>query len=144
MTLIIQTLCTSFKRELLQGVHNLSNPGGDTFKVALYTSSATLDASTTVYTTANEVPATGGYTTGGNTLVTITPASSDGVAFAGFENTSWAASTITAAGALIYNSSKANKAVAVLSFGGNESSIAQSFNLIFPPTNSQTAIIQID
>src|SRR5210317_569216 len=108
---ITQAMCTSFKVDLLDGEHDF---GVDTFKIALYTSSATLDATTTAYSVTNETSGTG-YTAGGNTLtVSTTPTSSGTTAFISFNNTTWSTATITARGALIYNSSNADKAVAVL------------------------------
>ena len=141
---ISQAMCTSFKVELLDGVHNF-NTGGDTFKIALYTSSATLDASTTVYTTSGEVSSSGtNYTAGGNTLsVSQVPTSSGTTAYLDFADTTWLAATITARGALIYNSSKSNKAVAVLDFGSDKTSTAGDFTIIFPTADASNAIIRI-
>lgn len=140
---ISQSMCTSFKVELLDGVHNFDT-GGDTFKIALYTSSATLGASTTAYTTSDEVPSTGNYTAGGNTLtVSTTPTSSGTTAYLSFANTTWSAATITARGALIYNSSKSNKAVAVLDFGSDKTSTSGDFSIIFPTADASNAIIRI-
>lgn len=139
---ISQAMCTSFKVELMQAVHNFSNPGGNTFKIALYTSSATLGASTTAYTTSNEVVGTG-YTAGGNTLTSVTPTSSGTTAFTDFADTTWSSSTITARGALIYNSSQADKAVIVLDFGSDKSSSSGDFTIIFPTANASDAIIRI-
>lgn len=135
---ITQTTCTSFKVELLTGTHNFSS---DTFKIALYTGAATLNADTTVYTTSNEVSATG-YTAGGNTLtVSTTPTSSSTIAYVSFSNTSWS-SALTARGALIYNSSKSNKAVAVLDFGADKTSTG-TFTVTFPAANATSAIVRI-
>lgn len=135
---ITQTTCTSFKVELLTGTHNFSS---DTFKIALYTGAATLNADTTVYTTSNEVSATG-YTAGGNTLtVSTTPTSSSTIAYVSFSNTSWS-SALTARGALIYNSSKSNKAVAVLDFGADKTSTS-TFTVTFPAANATSAIVRI-
>ena len=140
---ISQAMCTSFKVELLDAVHNFG-AGGDTFKIALYTSSATLGASTTAYTTSGEVPSTGNYTAGGNTLtVSVVPTSSGTTAYLSFANTTWAAATITARGALIYNSSKSNKAVAVLDFGSDKTSTAGNFTIVFPTADASNAIIRI-
>ena len=135
---ITQTTCTSFKVELLTGTHNFSS---DTFKIALYTGAATLNADTTVYTTSNEVSATG-YTAGGNTLtVSTTPTSSSTIAYVSFSNTSWS-SALTARGALIYNSSKSNKAVAVLDFGADKTSTS-TFTVTFPAADATSAIVRI-
>ena len=116
---ITTAMCTSFKQEVLEALHDFNTTSGSVFKIALYTSAATLDASTTVYSTSNEVVGTG-YTAGGNTLTNIDPVTSGTTAFADFADTTWTSATITAAGALIYNSSQSDKAVAVLSFGGED------------------------
>ena len=135
---ITQTTCTSFKVELLTGTHDFSS---DVFKIALYTGSATINADTTVYTTSNEVSATG-YTAGGNTLtVSTTPTSSGTIAYVSFSNTSWS-SAFTARGALIYNSSKSNKAVAVLDFGADKTSTS-TFTVTFPAADATSAIVRI-
>ena len=140
---ISQAMCTSFKVELLDAVHNFG-AGGDTFKIALYTSSATLGASTTAYTTSGEVPSTCNYTAGGNTLtVSVVPTSSGTTAYLSFANTTWAAATITARGALIYNSSKSNKAVAVLDFGSDKTSTDGDFTINMPTADASNAIIRI-
>lgn len=139
---ITQAMCTSFKVELLQGVHNFTASTGDVFKIALYTSSASLDASTTVYTTSNEVVGTG-YTAGGNTLTNVTPTSSGTTAFTDFADTTWSTATITARGALIYNSSDSNKAVCVLDFGSDKTSTAGNFTIVFPTADATNAIIRI-
>ncbi len=139
---ITQAMCTSFKVEILQGVHNFTNTTGDTFKIALYTSSATLDATTTAYSTSNEVSGTG-YTAGGNALTNVTPTSSGTTAFTDFADTTWSTATITARGALIYNSSQSNKAVAVLDFGSDKTSTAGDFTIIFPTADASNAIIRI-
>lgn len=140
---ISQSLCTSFKVELLTATHNFTASTGDTFKIALYTSSATLGASTTAYTTSNEVPSTGNYSAGGNTLTNITPTSSGTTALTDFADTTWSNATITARGALIYNSSKSDKAVAVLDFGSDKSSTSGDFSIIFPAATASDAIIRI-
>lgn len=141
---ISQAMCTSFKVELLDGVHNFDT-GGDTFKIALYTSSATLGASTTAYTTSNEVSSSGtNYTAGGNTLtVSQVPTSTGTTAFLDFADTTWSSATITARGALIYNSSQSNKAVAVLDFGADKTSTNGDFTIIFPTADASNAIIRI-
>lgn len=139
---ISQAMCTSFKVELLQGVHNFTNSTGNTFKIALYTSLADLSATTTAYTTSEEVVGTG-YTAGGNTLTNVTPTSSGTTAFTDFADTTWSSSTITARGALVYNSSAANRSVIVLDFGSDKSSSAGDFTIIFPTANASDAIIRI-
>lgn len=138
---ITQGMATSFKVELLNGTQNFS---ADTFKIALYTSSASLGEGTTAYTTSNEVPSTGNYTAGGNTLtVNVTPTSSGNVAYVSFANTSWANATITANGALIYNNSKSNAAVAILAFGGDKTSTNGTFAVNFPTADASNAIIRL-
>jgi hypothetical protein len=139
---ITQAMCTSFKVELLQAVHNFTTTTGNVFKIALYTSSANLDATTTVYGTTNEVVGTG-YTAGGNTLTNVTPTSSGTTAFTDFADTTWSNSTITARGALIYNSSQSNKAVCVLDFGTDKTSTSGSFTIVFPAATASDAIIRI-
>jgi len=139
---IVQAVCTSFKKELFTGTHNFTADTGDTFKMALYTSDASLGASTTAYTTTEEVVGTG-YTAGGTTLTNITPSSSGTTAYIDFDNATWPASTITARGALIYNSSQSNKAVAVIDFGTDKASSSSTFTVSFPVADSSTAIIKI-
>lgn len=138
---IQQAMCTAFKVDLLAGEQDFDT---DVFKIALYTSAATLDATTTVYTTSNEVPSTGNYTAGGNTLtVSVTPTFTGTTAFVSFANTTWSAATITARGALIYNSSKSNKAVAVLDFGSDKTSTSGDFTINFPTADASNAILRI-
>lgn len=139
---ISQAMCTSFKVELLDGIHDFGS-GGDTFKIALYTSAATLSATTTAYTTSDEVVGTG-YTAGGNTLVVSqVPTSTGTTAFLDFADSTWSSATITARGALIYNSTKANRAVCVLDFGGDKTSTNGNFTVIFPAADASNAIIRI-
>lgn len=140
---ITQAMCTSFKVELLQGVHNFTASTGDVFKLALYTSSATLGASTTAYSATNEVANSGTYSAGGGTLTNITPTASGTTALTDFDDLSFTSATITARGALIYNSSDSNKAVAVLDFGGDKISTAGTFTIQFPAATSSDAIIRI-
>lgn len=138
---ITQAMSTSFKVQLLNGQQNFS---ANTFKLALYTSSASLDENTTAYTTSNEVASAGNYTAGGNTLtVSVTPTNTGNVAYISFANTSWANATITAAGALIYNSSQSNSAVCVLSFGGDKTSTNGTFAVNFPTADASNAIIRL-
>jgi len=139
---ISQAMCTSFKQELLEAVHNFKNSGGDTFKIALYTSSASLGAGTTAYTTSNEVSGTG-YTAGGNTLTRVDPSSSGTTALTDFANSTWSSSTITARGALIYNDTDSDKAVAVLDFGADKVSSGGDFTISFPAADANNAIIRI-
>lgn len=139
---ITQSIAASFKQELLAGIHDFTESTGDTFKIALYTSSATLDSSTTAYSSTNEVVGDG-YTAGGGELVIATgsPFLSGTVAFIDFDDYTWTTATISAAGALIYNSSKSNKAIAILSFGGTYSSTAGDFTISFPAATSSTAVL---
>ena len=146
---ITQAMATSFKVEILDGIHNFgvgvirASTAADTFKIALYTSAATLSAATTAYTTSNEVVGTG-YTAGGNTLtVSVVPTSSGTTAYLSFSNTSWSTATITARGALIYNSTQSNAAVAILDFGSDKTSTDGDFTIIFPTATNTTAIIRI-
>ena len=138
---ITQAMCDSFKVQLLNGQQNFL---ANTYKIALYTSSATISNATTAYTSSGEVASGGGYTTGGNTLtVSTNPTSTGNVAYLSFANSSWSAATITAAGALIYNSSFNNAAVASLSFGGDKTSTSGTFTVIFPTADASSAIIRI-
>jgi len=139
---ITQALCTSFKVELLTGTHNFTATTGDSFKIALYTSSATLGATTTAYSSTNEVSGTG-YTAGGAALTEVTPTSSGTTAYVDFGDATWSSATITARGALIYNSTDSNKAVAVLDFGADKVSTNGDFTVQFPTADSSTAIIRI-
>ena len=139
---ITQAMCTSFKQQLLEGTHNFKNSGGSTFKLALFTSSATLGASTTAYATTNEVSGTG-YSAGGNTLTRVDPSTSGTTAFTDFADTTFSTATITANGALIYNSSASDKAVIVLAFGGDKTSTAGDFTVQFPTADASNAIIRI-
>lgn len=136
---ITQAMCTSAKVDFLGGVIDLDT---DVMKIALYTSAATLDATTTAYTTSNEVVGTG-YTAGGNTLTGATISSSGTTAFVDFADTTWTTATITARGALIYDSSQSNKAVAVLDFGADKTSTAGDFTVVFPVNDATNAIIRI-
>lgn len=140
---ISTAFCTSFKQGLMQALHDFDNPGGHTFKIALYTSSAVLGASTTAYTTSDEVTTGGGYSAGGNTLVSVTPTTSGTTAFTDFADTTWSSSTITANGALIYNSNSANASCVVLAFGSDKSSSNGDFQIVFPTANASDAIIRI-
>jgi len=139
---ITQAMCTSFKVELLTGTHDFTNSTGDTFKLALYTSSATLDASTTAYTVTNESSGLG-YTAGGGTLTNVTPTSSGTTAFTDFADLTFSSATITARGCLIYNDTDSDKAVAVLDFGGDKTSTNGDFTIQFPAADASNAIIRI-
>jgi VCBS repeat-containing protein len=148
---IAQAMCTSFKKELLEGVHNFKNSGGDTFKLALYaeggggksSTTATLGAATTAFTTTGEVANSGSYSSGGGTLTRVDPTTSGTTAFTDFADLSFTTATITAMGALIYNSSDSNKAVAVLDFTSNKTSTAGTFTIQFPTADASNAIIRI-
>lgn len=139
---ITQAMCTSFKQQLLTGTHNFTNTTGNTFKIALFTSSATLGAATTAYSTTNETSGTG-YSAGGNTLTNVTPTSSGTTAFTDFADTTWSTASITARGALIYNSSASDAAVVVLDFGADKTSTAGDFTIQFPTADASNAIIRI-
>lgn len=140
---ITQAMCTSFKTELLTATHDFTNGTGNSFKIALYTSSASLDATTTAYTATNEVSGTG-YTAGGEALTNVTPTSSGTTAFTDFEDVTWSSATITARGALIYNDTAAgDPSVVVLNFESDKASTAGDFVIQFPTANASEAIIRI-
>ena len=145
---ITQTATTSFKVELLQAVHNFGPTSPDTFKIALYTGDSSIGATTTVYTTTNEVTGTG-YTAGGNTLsISVSPTSGTNLsnvitAYVSFSNTSWVSATFTARGALIYNATQGNKSVAVLDFGSDKTVNNDTFQVIFPTPDANSAIVRI-
>jgi hypothetical protein len=148
---ISQALATSFKVQLLTATHNFgtapirATTAADTFKIALYTSGADLSASTLTYTTSGEVPSTGNYTAGGNTLsISVVPTSTGTTAYLSFSNTTWVNSTITnARGALIYNSTQGNAAVAIFDFGSDKSTTSGDFTIVFPAANATNAVIRI-
>lgn len=136
-------MCTSFKQEILQGVHDFTASTGNSFKLALYTSSATLDASTTAYSVTNEASGSG-YSAGGAALTNVTPTTSGTTAFTDFDDLTFSAATITARGALIYNDTAAgDPAVVVLDFGSDKTSTSGDFTIIFPTADSSNAIIRI-
>jgi hypothetical protein len=139
---ITQAMCTSFKLALLDGEMDFSSDTSQVFKIALYTSSASLDATTTAYTTSNEVTGTG-YTAGGNTLTVVAPTTSGTTAFLDFNDTTWAAASITARGALIYKSGGGNPAVAVLNFGADITSTNGDFTIQFPTADASNAILRL-
>jgi|11BtaG_2_1085332.scaffolds.fasta_scaffold23486_2 hypothetical protein len=142
---ITQAMCTSFKQALLDGEMDFSSNTAQTFKIALYTSSASLAAATTAYTTSNEVSGSG-YSAGGNTLTISTNPTNGGsgtTVFLSFSNTTWTSSTITARGALIYKSGGGNPSVAVLDFGSDKSSSNGDFQIQFPTADATSAIIRI-
>jgi hypothetical protein len=137
-------MCTSFKQEILQGVHNFTASTGNTFKLALYTDSASFTAATTAYTVTNEVGNSGTYAAGGGTLTNITPTTSGTTAFTDFDDLSFTSATITARGALIYNDTAAgDPAVVVLDFGSDKTSTAGTFTIQFPTADASNAIIRV-
>jgi len=150
-------LCTSFKKELLEGVHNFKNSGGNTFKLALFTnsqagndnlggSSTTMDATVTAYSSSasNEVSNSGDYTAGGGSLTRVDPTTSSTTAFTDFSDLTFGSATITARGALIYNdSASGDPAVCILDFGSDKSSSSGNFTIVFPTADSSNAIIRI-
>lgn len=137
-------MCTSFKSELMQAKHNFTASTGNTFKLALYTNSASFTAATTAYTATNEVSASGSYTAGGGSLTNITPTTSGTTAFTDFADLSFTSATITARGAMIYNSSQAgNPSVVILDFGSDKTSTSGTFQIIFPTPDASNAIIRI-
>ena len=150
-------VCNSFKTEVLTAVHNFSSSGGNTFKLAMYTNLASPTKSTTVYTapadgaadptSTNEITSTGtNYTTGGNSLTSVTPALSSDTAVCDFSDTNWTSATITARGAIIYNSDATpdnEQAVCVLDFGGNKTCTAGTFTIQFPLPNDSAGIIRL-
>ena len=139
---ITSTLTTSFKVELLKGNHNFTNSSGDTYKLALYTSSATLGATTTSFTTTGQASGTN-YSTGGGTFTNVTPTSTGTTAVTDFSDLTFGTATITARGCMIYNSSDSNKSVATIDFGGDKTSTAGDFTIVFPAKAASTAIIRI-
>jgi len=140
---ITQAVCTSFKQEILVEGHDFTATTGDTFKIALYSSSATLSASTTAYSATNEVSNSGTYTAGGGSLTAVTPTTSGTTALCDFSDISFTSATITARGALIYNSSASNKAVVVLDFGGDKTSTSGTFTMQFPAADASNAILRL-
>lgn len=141
---ISQTATTSFKVELAQGLHNFGPTTPNTFKIALYTSSASLGSTTTAYTATGEVANGSGYTTGGETLVvSTTPTSSGTTMLLSFSDVTWAGASFTARGALIYNSTNANRSVAVLDFATDQTGTGNNFIIRFPSSNVTSAIIRI-
>ena len=136
-------MCTSFKKELLEGLHNFKNSGGSTFKLAMYTNSASFTAATTAYTTSNEVSGTG-YSAGGGTLTRVDPSSSGTTGLTDFSDLTFGSSSITARGCLIYNdSASGDPAVVVLDFGSDKTSSSGDFTVQFPAADASNAIIRI-
>ena len=136
-------MCTSFKKELMEGVHNFMNSGGSTFKLALYDNNASFTAATTAYTTSNEVSGTG-YSAGGGTLTRVDPSTSGTTALTDFADLTFSSATITARGALIYNDSATGDPTGVvLDFGADKTSSAGDFTIVFPTADASNAIIRI-
>ena len=142
---ITSAICTSFKQELLVGTHNFTATTGNTFKIALYTSSATLGAGTTAFSSSNEITNSSGtaYTSGGATLTSVTPTTDSTTAICDFSDVSFTDASFTANGALIYNSSQSNKACAVIAFGGDKTVSSGTFTIQFPTADASNAIIRI-
>jgi hypothetical protein len=139
---ITSAICTSFKQELLVATHNFTASTGDTFKLALYSSSATLGATTTAYVTTGEATGTN-YSAGGSNLTSVTPTTSGTTAVCDFADLTFGTATITARGCLIYNSTDANKSVAAIDFGGDKTSTAGDFTIVFPSPTATGAIIRL-
>ena len=139
---IIQTLTTSFKVEVAQGLHNFTTGTGDVFKLALYTANADLGASTTAYTTSGEVSGTN-YTAGGIILTNITPSFQGTTSYWSFQDATFTNVTLTTNGALIYNSTNGNRSVAVLNFGVNITKTAQNLVITFPVNDATNAVLRI-
>jgi len=142
-------MCTSFKQQILQGAHDFTLSTGDVFKIALYNNSASFTAATTAYTATNEVANSGTYSAGGGTLTNVTPSTSGTTAFTDFADISFTSATITAFGALIYNTTPTsglgltNPTVCVLDFGGSKTSTSGTFTIVFPTNDATNAIIRI-
>jgi hypothetical protein len=144
MAITTNAICNSFKKELLEATHNFSNPGGNSFKLAMYTNSATLGKSTTSFTTGNEVSSpSGGYSSGGKALVNTGTSLATNTAITDFSDLSFVGVTITARGALIYNDTNGDKAVAVLDFGGDKTATSGTFTIQFPAFTTSAAILRI-
>ena len=137
-------MCTSFKKELMTATHNFTNTSGNTFKLALYTNSASFTAATTAYTATNEVGNSGTYSAGGGSLTNVTPTSSGTTGLTDFSNITFTSATITARGALIYNdTATGDPTVVVLDFGGDKASTSGDFEIVFPTPDATNAIIRI-
>jgi len=139
---ITSTLTTSFKKELMEATHNFTTTSGNSFKLALYTSSATLGAATTAFTTTGQASGTN-YTSGGSALTNVTPTSSGTTGFADFADLTFSTATITARGCMIYNDTNGDKSVATIDFGGDKTSTSGDFTVVFPAAAASTAIIRI-
>jgi hypothetical protein len=139
---ITSAIATSFKQELLVGTHNFTNSSGNSFKLALYTSSATLGAGTTAYVTTGEATGTN-YTAAGSALTNVTPTTSSTTAFCDFADLTFSNATVTARGCLIYNDTNSDKAVCAIDFGGDKTSTAGDFTVVFPTADASNAIIRL-
>ena len=142
---IASAVCNSFKQEILVGTHNFTASSGDDFKLAMYTSSASLGAGTTAYASTNEISNTAGsaYSAGGKTIVSVTPALDGTVAVCDFADISFTSASFTANGCLIYNDTQADKAVCVVAFGGDKTVSSGTFTIQFPAAGASTAIVRI-
>tara|TARA_R110000782_G_scaffold226281_1_gene313050 strand:+ start:64 stop:501 length:438 start_codon:yes stop_codon:yes gene_type:complete len=137
-------MCTSFKKELMTATHNFTNSSGNTFKLALYTNSASFTAATTAYTATNEVGNSGSYSAGGGALTNVTPTTSGTTGFTDFADLTFTSATITARGALIYNdTASGDPSVVVLDFGADKTSTSGDFQIVFPTADASNAIIRI-
>ena len=142
---ISSAICNSFKQEILVGTHNFTASSGNTFKLALYTSSASLGAGTTAYSSSNEISNASGsaYSAGGKTIVSVTPALDGSTAVCDFADISFTSASFTANGCLIYNDTQADKAVCVVAFGGDKTVSSGTFTIQFPAAGASTAIVRI-
>jgi len=144
MAITTSVVCNVFKTDVLKGTHNFTNPGGNSFKLSMYTSSATLGKSTTSYTSDNEVSSPSGYSAAGKALVAVTPALSTDTAVVDFDDLSFVGVTLTARGALIYNdTASGDPAVAVLDFGGDKTATSGTFTIQFPTADASSGILRI-
>jgi len=139
---ISSAICNSFKQQILVGTHNFTASSGDTFKLAMYTSSASMGASTTAYSTSNEISGTG-YTAGGKVITSVTPALDGSTACCDFADVSFTSASFTANGCLIYNDDQSDKACAVIAFGGDKTVSSGTFTIQFPAADASNAIIRI-
>ena len=139
---ISSAICNSFKQQILVGTHNFTASSGDTFKLAMYTSSASMGASTTAYSTSNEISGTG-YTAGGKVITSVTPALDGSTACCDFADVSFTSASFTANGCLIYNDTQSDKACAVVAFGGDKTVSSGTFTIQFPAADASNAIIRI-
>jgi hypothetical protein len=139
---ITSAICSSFKQEVLVGTHNFTASSGNSFKLALYTSSATLGAATTAFTTTGQASGTN-YTSGGSALTSVTPVLSGTTAVCDFADLTFGTATITARGCMIYNDTQSDKAVAIIDFGGDKTSTAGNFTVVFPSPTATGAIIRL-